>query len=203
VIVQKFPEQTACFPRLAPLFPDNVHFSPTMSTFPRQRPLFPDNVHYSPTCSTFSRQNGRIFADTFLSPLRSQPSETFHFPFRDPRPTPTPRRRPEPPPDPPARRPAPGSCRPARPAIIKMIHYFPTKGPLFPDKRFIISRHGILFPDTVYYSPTKGLLFPDMVYYFPTLYTISRQKVMRYATCLCKTEQWLTHLSVLWHLRVL
>ena len=42
-----------------------------------------------------------------------------------------------------------------------------------------------------------------MVYYFPTLYTISRQKVMRYATCLCKIEQWLTHLSVLWHLCVL
>jgi hypothetical protein len=86
VIVQKFPEQTACFSRLAPLFPDNVHFSLTMSTFPRQCPLFPDNVHYSPTCSTFSRQNGCIFAYTFLSPLRSQPSETFHFPFRDPTP---------------------------------------------------------------------------------------------------------------------
>jgi hypothetical protein len=88
VIVQKFPEQTACFSLLAPLFPDNVHYFPTISTIPRQRPIFPDNVHYSPTCSTFSRQKGSIFANTFLTRLRSQPSETFHFPFRVPRPAP-------------------------------------------------------------------------------------------------------------------
>jgi hypothetical protein len=102
VIIQKFPEQTACFSRLAPLFPDNVHYSPTTSTIPRQCVLFPDNVHYSPTCSTFSRQKGSIFADTFLTRLRSQPSETFHFQFQVPLPAP------------PVRSSSPPALRPAR-----------------------------------------------------------------------------------------
>jgi hypothetical protein len=62
VIVQKFPEQTACFSPLAPLFPDNVHYSLTTSTIPRQCPLFPDNVHYSPTCSSLAYLPTRIFA---------------------------------------------------------------------------------------------------------------------------------------------
>jgi hypothetical protein len=84
--------------RVAPLFPDNVHFPPTTSTISRQRPLLPYNVYYFPTCSTFSRQKGSIFANTFLTHLRSKPSKTFHFPFRDPSPSPTPRLRQEPPP---------------------------------------------------------------------------------------------------------
>jgi hypothetical protein len=112
----------------------NSMFFPTCSTFPRQCPLFPDNVHYFPTTFTIPRQRpqkGSIFTSTFKTHLRSQPSKTFHFPSRDPSPTPTPCRRQEPPPNPPALLPAPGSCRPARPAIIKMIHYFPTKGSLF------------------------------------------------------------------------
>jgi hypothetical protein len=158
VIVQRIPEQTACFSRLAPLFPYNVHYFPTTSTIPRHSPLFPYNVHYFQTCSTFSRQKGRIFTYSFLTSLRLQPSKTFHFLFWAPL-LPPPR----------------SELLPASPAALPLIlqarpsahkkewytisrqkgsfffdnvHYFQTK-------RFIISQHSTLFPYNVHYFQTK------------------------------------------------
>ena len=170
VMHQKFAEQTASFYRLRPLFTDSVHFLPTPSTIYRLRPLFTDTVHYLPTeRSLFCRHvpNAPTFA-----PLRNVSFSLSGHP------TPTPPRRSELRPDLPARRPVPGSCRPACP-----VYYLPTwytiyrHGILFTDKRFIICRQGILFTDMVYYLPTKGSLFTDKVYYLPTWYTIYRQKV--------------------------
>ena len=167
MIVQKFAAQTASFCRHAPLFADKLHYLPTRSTICRHRHLFADTGSYLPTQATIRRQKRPFFADTFLTRLRSQPSETFHFPFRAPPSRPPPRRS-ELRPDPPARRPASGSCRPASPREIK-------NGTLFADKMFIICRQGILFADKMFIIclqgilfADKGSLFADKVYYVPT-----------------------------------
>ena len=83
-IVQKFAAQTASFCRHAPLFADKLHYLPTRSIICRHRHLFADTGSYLPTQATIRRQKRPFFADTFLTRLRSQPSETFHFPFRAP-----------------------------------------------------------------------------------------------------------------------
>jgi hypothetical protein len=168
VIVQKFAAQTASFCRHAPLFADKHHYLPTRSTICRHRHLFAYTGSYLPTQATISRQKRHFFADTFLTCLRSQPSETFHFPFRAPPSSPLPLRS-ELRPDPPARRPASGSCWPSSLREIK-------NGTLFADKMFIICRQSLLFAYNIYYLPTKCLLFADKVYYFATRYTICRQR---------------------------
>jgi hypothetical protein len=165
VIVQKIPNQTACFFRHAPLFPNSVHYFQTKETNFLQCPLFSDSVHYFATCSTFSQQKGSIFTYTCLTHLRSQPSKLFHFLCGHPA-LPSPLG-------------APPGCLPADPAgqptlpQLRMVHYFPTKGSLFPDIVHYFLTKGLLFSYIVHYFPTNSSLLPDILHYFPTWYTIS------------------------------